>query len=88
MKISGFFYLKMRRIQKRGYISLSVHAVVIIILAIVILGLGVGFFTGMFGKTSVKLEEIVGNEPEPVMPTTNDIVSLSREKIKTNPGET
>jgi hypothetical protein len=79
-------YIKMT--HKQGALELSVNVIVILILAIVMLGLGLGFVKGMFGKVSVSFEEQISREPEPPTPTTDTIISLSRENIKANSGET
>jgi len=73
---------------KKGALQLSVNAIVVLILAIVLLGLGLGFVKGMFGKVSTSFEEQISREPEPFPPTADSPITLSRENIKTNPGET
>ena len=40
---------------KKGAFQLSVNAIVVLILAIVLLGLGLGFVKGMFGKTRTSI---------------------------------
>ena len=74
--------------HKKGAINLSVNVIVVTILAIVLLGLGLGFVKGMFGKTAMKFEEQISREPEPPNPTATNPISLSRENIKTNPEAT
>jgi len=74
--------------QKRGTINISVNAVVIIILAIVVLGLCLGIIKGMFGKTTVKFEELLSKEPEPQEPYASEPITLSREAIRTKAGKT
>lgn len=78
----------MVKIPKKGALELSVGAVVILILAIILLGLGIGFIKGMFGKTTVKFEELVLREPEPPAPTSSSPITLSREIVTANAGET
>ena len=73
---------------KKGALELSVSGIVVLILAIAFLGLGLGFVKGMFGKVSVSFEEQISREPEPASPTADFPITLSRENIKTNPGET
>ena len=46
------------RMNKKGALELSINAVVILILAITMLGLGLGFIRGLFGGTVEKFEEI------------------------------
>jgi hypothetical protein len=74
--------------EKKGSINLSINAILVIILAIVVLGLGMFFIKGMVGKTTIKADELLDREPEPHMPTGEDPISLSRGKIVTNSGGT
>ncbi|MBI2138874.1 hypothetical protein HYU13_04750 [Candidatus Woesearchaeota archaeon] len=73
--------------QKKGAIELSVTAIVVLILAVVMLGLGLGFVRGMFGKVSQSFEEQIGAEPEPVAATADDPLTLSRAKLIARPKE-
>src|SRR3989338_9453323 len=77
----------MKTTQKKGAIELSVTAIIVLILAIVMLGLGLGFIRGMFGKVSTQLEQQVAAEPEPAIPTGTIPITLSRESIVTNAGD-
>lgn len=74
--------------MKKAAFSLSVSAIVILILAIVMLGLGITFIKNMFGKASGQFEELISNEPEPQTPTINYPITLSRDYIISNSGET
>jgi len=74
--------------MKKGAFSLSVNAIVILILAIVMLGLGVTFIRNMFGKVSGQIEEMISAEPEPQSPFRSDPITLSREHIITTSGDT
>jgi len=74
--------------MKKGAISLSVNAIVILILAIVMLGLGVTFIKNMFGKASVQIEQMISQEPDPQVPYLSDPITLSREHIITTAGGT
>lgn len=52
----------MRRIHKRGALELSINAIVIVILAMTLLGLGLGFVRNMFqdiGKTTTSVQDQV-----------------------------
>ena len=69
--------------SKKAAMELSINAIVILIIAITMLGLGIGFVKGMFGKISTQVEEKVAEEPEPAAPNAKDPVSLSREVIVT-----
>lgn len=74
--------------SKKGEIQLSINAIIIIILALVILILGITFIKAMFGKTSVKFEESVSREPEPITPTASNPITLSRETVIADSGNT
>lgn len=73
--------------MKKGAFSLSVNAIVVLILAIIMLGLGISFVRNMFGQASQSFEELISEEPEPVTPTIRSPISLSREHIITNSGK-
>ncbi len=49
---------------RKADLSLSVNAIVVLILAIVMLGLALGFVKTMFAKTTGQLEALIENEPE------------------------
>ncbi|MBI2576611.1 hypothetical protein HYV84_05330 [Candidatus Woesearchaeota archaeon] len=66
---------------KKGAIELSTNAIVVLILAVVMLGLGLGFVRGLFGKATQNIESIVGQEPDPPTPTSSNPVTLSRENV-------
>ena len=53
------------RFTKKGSLDLSINAIVILVLAITMLGLGLGFTKGMFAKFASKLDV-----PEPNYPAT------------------
>ena len=73
--------------RRKGSLSLSVNAIVVLILAITMLALGLGFIRGMFGKVSSQVEQQVETEPEPPIPTRLIPITLSREAVITNAGE-
>jgi len=73
--------------NKKGALALSINAIVILIIAITMLGLALGFTRGMFGKISTQIEEKVSEEPEPPIPTVSDPITMSRESIVTTAGE-
>ncbi len=76
------------KIEKKGAIELSVSSIVFLILAIAVLSLGLFFIKGMFGKTSIKFEELISREPEPPQASASYPITLSRETITANPGAT
>ncbi len=67
--------------NKKGSLSLSINAIVVLILAIVMLGLALGFIKTMFGKVSGQVEALVANEPEPNPAGPSDPLTLSRSTI-------
>lgn len=77
----------MVKMNKKGALELSVGAIVILILAIVMLGLGLGFIRGMFGKVSTQFEEQIAAEPEPPAPSSSDPITLSRENLIVHAGD-
>ena len=74
--------------QKRASLTLSVNAIVVLILAIVMLGLGMAFIRGMFGQVSETFEQKIAEEPEPQTPSIRDPITLSREHVITHSGVT
>ena len=74
-------------LKKRGALALSINAIVILIIAITMLGLALGFTRGMFGKISTQIEEKISEEPEPSTSSAADPTTLSREVIVTQAGE-
>ncbi len=48
----------LKKIKRTGSLNLSINAIVVLILAITMLGLGLGFIRGMFGKTTEELGKI------------------------------
>lgn len=74
--------------NKKAAIELSVTAIVVLILAIVILGLGLGFIRGMFGRVATQFEQQIAAEPEPPTTSRADPLTLSRETIISNAGNT
>lgn len=74
--------------MKKGAIALSVNAIVILILAIVMLGLGVTFIRTMFSQAAGQIEEMISAEPEPQQPFRSQPVTISREHIITVAGST
>lgn len=74
--------------EKRGVLNLSINAIVVLTISIVVLVLILGFISGFFEKSSENVEELFGREREPVTPAEDEPITLSRGKIKTNPGST
>ncbi|MBT3406494.1 hypothetical protein HN419_04970 [Candidatus Woesearchaeota archaeon] len=67
----------MRKYYKIGSLSLSVNAIVVLVLGITMLGLGLAFTKGMFGKLAGKIEIPPPNIPatasEPIVLPGDDI---------------
>ncbi len=73
--------------SKKAAMELSVTAIVTLILAIVMLGLGLGFIRGMFTKVSTSFDEQISSEPEAALASGAFPITLSRESIITSAGE-
>ncbi|MEA2036899.1 MAG: hypothetical protein U9O94_05285 [Nanoarchaeota archaeon] len=73
--------------NKKGALALSVNAIVVLILAVVMLGLALGFVKGMFGKVTTSFEEQIAAEPEPPTSTGSEPVTLSRESLIVHSGD-
>lgn len=74
--------------MKRASLSLSINAIVVLILAIAMLGLALGFIKTMFGKVSSQVEAIAAQEPEPRTASLSEKLTLSRETVVLRPTET
>ena len=72
--------------QKKAAMELSVTAIVTLILAIVMLGLGLGFIRGMFTKVSTSIEEQISAEPEAELARSSDPLTISRQTIISEAG--
>jgi hypothetical protein len=73
--------------NKKGALALSINAIVILIIAITMLGLALGFTRGMFGKAAGQFDEMISVEPEPSTPSAANPVTLSREIVITEAGQ-
>ena len=71
---------------KGGSLSLSVNAIVVLILAVTMLGLSLGFIRGMFGKASNMVTSQVEQEPEPAASSGFQPITLSRENVISRAG--
>jgi hypothetical protein len=69
--------------NKKGSMELSVNSIVILVIAIVIMGLILGFIRSKFAEVGGNL---VTNEPEPNPASYDEQMTLSRETISTIPG--
>lgn len=62
--VYNFIELKMPKINKRG-LELSINTIIILIIAIVFLGIVLGFVTGVFGDLTTRLKGFPTLEIEP-----------------------
>jgi len=71
--------------NKKGAMQLSINMIVILIIAVVILGLALGFINGMFGKMTDQFDV---EEPEPPTASASTPVTMSRgSNLKAGAGE-
>jgi len=71
--------------NKKGAMQLSINMIVILIIAVVILGLALGFINGMFGKMTDQFDV---EEPNPATATASNPITMSRgSNIKAGAGE-
>jgi hypothetical protein len=66
--------------RKAGF-SLSINFLVLVVMGFAVLFLFLGFFSGMFGSNKAAFEEIISNEHDPSVPTSEDSITLSRDLI-------
>jgi len=67
--------------NKNGSLELSVNAIVVLILAITMLGLGLGFMKGMFGKVSQNVDTAIGQNQLANPPSASNPFTLSSNQI-------
>ncbi|MFH1408697.1 MAG: hypothetical protein ABIH34_02215 [Nanoarchaeota archaeon] len=68
-----------RKAPKRGSLSLSINAIVVLIMAITMLGLGLGFIKGMFGKVSQNVEQMIAQEADAPRADSSHPITVSNE---------
>jgi hypothetical protein len=76
--------------NRKGSLSLSINAIVVLILAITMLGLGLAFINGMFGGTTNKLKGMMGNLDQGVkdsLMSSVDRITLSSTSIEVTKGK-
>ncbi len=71
--------------NKKGSMELSVNSIVILVIAIVMLGLILGFVKTKFADIS---KDLVKDEPEPPSASSSDPITMSRTAIITGAGKT
>lgn len=65
--------------NKKGDLSLSVNAIVILVLAITMLGLGLSFIRTMFGKTTGKLGSVIESTDLETKPTSENPLTIQKQ---------
>jgi len=70
--------------DKKGSMELSVNSIVILVIAIVMLGLILGFVRSKFSALD---KQLVNNEPDAQAATPNERLTISRETIAVSGGE-
>jgi hypothetical protein len=70
--------------NKKGSMELSVNSIVILVIAIVMLGLILGFVRSKFAGLD---KQITSDEPEAPPASPNELLTISRENILVSPGE-
>ena len=76
--------------KKKASLNLSINAIVVLILAITMLGLGLTFMRNIFGGAAKEFTKVSGEVEKQMieqMKETNKVVSLSRPKIDVKVGE-
>ena len=79
----------MRR-SKKGSLNLSINAIVVLILAITMLGLGLAFMRNIFGSATKEFEEVGGTVKKQMidqMKESSKIIDISNPKFLMGPGE-
>jgi len=73
--------------NKKAAIELSVTTIIILIIAVVVLGLILGFLQNMLGQAAKPLEEKMGEEPDPAVPDGDEPITVSRGNIIKGAGD-
>ena len=78
------------KLNKKGSLDLSINAIVILILAITMLGLGLAFMRNIFGTATQEFEEVGGTVQKQMidpMKETDKIVDITNPKLEMKAGE-
>jgi len=78
------------KFTKKASLNLSINAIVILILAITMLGLGLAFMRNIFGTATGEFQEITGTVKKQMidqMKETQKVVDISRPKVKIGIGD-
>jgi len=71
--------------NKRGSLEIGVNTIVILVIAMMLLGLGIGFVKGLFGQAN-KLPELIDTDSWENPPTANDPIRLTPTNIELKKG--
>jgi hypothetical protein len=77
----------MKSNNKKGSLELSVNSIVILIIAIAILGLALGFIKANFGSLSQKLEQSTAEIPDAPMATASEPITIHSENLIVGKGQ-
>ncbi|MFH1642824.1 MAG: hypothetical protein ABIC04_08065 [Nanoarchaeota archaeon] len=72
--------------KKKAAMELSINAIVVIIIAVVMLALGLGFVRMIFGGATTKFASLIEQEADPQTPSTSNVMTISRSTLMTEPG--
>ncbi len=73
--------------NKKGSLELSVNSIVILIIAIAILGLALGFIKANFGKLTPKIEELASEIPDAPMASASEPITIHSENLIVGKGK-
>lgn len=73
---------------RKGSLSISTNAIVVLIIAVVMLGLILGLVTTGFQMVEDRFFEELQNEPDPSNPTSSDRITINKENINARGGDT
>ncbi len=81
--------MRLRKLgAKKGALDVSINAIVVIIFAITMLGLGLAFMKGMFGKIGGEVSGVISSAKLENPPTASDPFTISPVQIDLKKGET
>ncbi len=67
--------------MRKGSLSLSINAIVVLILAVVLMAFALPFISKMFKSTTTQFEELAGEEPAALVANGANPVTLSRNNL-------
>ena len=72
---------------RKGSLSISTNAIVVLIVAVVMLGLILAFVTQGFGMIEQRVMEEIMNEPDPSPPSSTNQITINKENIMAGGGD-